>query len=215
MSKHIIEVDIDGVIANIHGALGERVKDIHKGFDGDSHISTWGMKELNSLDERLRPRIFTLFGNPEFIKSLKVYDGVLGSFKLLSRFCSSTDLEILVNTNVFKGCEEARVSWLNELKEQTGADFRVIVASDSPKKMLDSSILIEDHIDNLLRSNAPYKIMIRRGHNRAFQSTDLKASKEGYVVNSFSDAVRVILSGVRFRGWLSDSEGVETYGQVH
>ena len=45
---------------------------------------------------------------------------------------------------------------------------------------------------NLQKSNAEYKIIIRRGHNRKYNENDLGICKKSYVCNSFYDSVEII-----------------------
>ena len=60
------------------------------------------------------------------------------------------------------------------------------------KTRTDSYIVIEDNVRNLRNSNADYKILIRRGHNRNYSEKDLGTCKKGFVCNSFYDSVDIV-----------------------
>ena len=74
-------------------------------------------------------------------------------------------------------------------------DFNINISVGEHKKTLETTkILIEDSVRNLQKSNADYKFLIRRCHNRDFTEKDLGESKESFVVDSFYDAVQKIKS---------------------
>jgi 5'(3')-deoxyribonucleotidase len=196
LKRNIIEVDIDGVIADIHGALGENLTDIMEGFVGDHHVHSWDMKELNEIDERLRPRILQLFGQPDFIRNLKPFDGAFNSLLTLVAYAEANDLDVVINTNVFNGCVDARKEWLDQFFKEFGITISYNVVSTSGKKMMDSLIIVEDSIVNILNSSAPYKFLVRRGHNRSFTEADFDANSKYHIVDTFSSAVKLIVTGV-------------------
>ena len=84
--------------------------------------------------------------------------------------------------------------WLKNLKKDTGVDFRIEISTDDTKKTRENSkFVIEDNVSNLRKSNADFKFLVRRGHNRNYQECDLGNCKKSYVVNSFYDAVKIIV----------------------
>lgn len=196
MKRRIIEVDVDGVLANIHQSINPYMQSIYEGFDGDKHIESWGMQELDKLDERLRSSILKLFGEPEFIGNLKEYDGIVDSLKRLDDFCKSRGLQMIINTAVFKGCADARIQWLDNLLKKASIDCGVIVSNGGKKKMLNSLVCIEDNVDNLRKSEALIKVLIRRGHNRGYSHKDIGGNSMKLIFSSFNNAVDYIVNNV-------------------
>jgi 5'(3')-deoxyribonucleotidase len=201
LNRNIVEVDIDGVIADIHGALGAQLTDIMEDFVGDHHVHSWDMKELNELDERLRPRILELFGTPEFIGGLNPFVGAFDSLVALVNYAKENGLEVVINTNVFTGCIPAREAWLDRWFEIHGINLKYAVTSVKSKAMMNSLVIIEDNIENIRNSSAPYKFLVRRGHNRLFVQEDFGVCVEGIIVDSFSDAVVHVTKGIKEYWW--------------
>lgn len=190
----LIEIDVDGVLGNIHGSLGPYLTDIYPGFDGDKHITSWGMKELNDINTSLRPRILKLFNNPEFILNMPVFDGVPKALNSLKKAADKAGFEIIINSNSYKPCIAAKKKWLQKLLSKASVEILCRVTSDSVKSMLDSYVVVEDNPDNLKASKAPYKILIRRGHNRFASLKDLGEFKKAFICNDFVDAEKIIES---------------------
>lgn len=168
----IVEIDVDGVIANIHNGLNKSVsKEFGIDFNGDRDICTWSMKEL---DPDVRKFIFSQFSNPDFISGLDYLDCSLEALILIDIMVRKLNGKIVINTNINSPCREAREEWLKTLIKTSGIKAECITDSNPSKVMLkDSYIVVEDNADNLRNSTAPYKFLIRRGHNRSVTVEDL------------------------------------------
>lgn len=168
----IMEIDVDGVIADIHNGLNSYVsKKFGIDFSGERDIHTWGMKEL---DPDVRKYVLQLFNSPEFIGNLKYLDCSLEALILIDIMLRKLGGKIVLNTNINSACKEAREDWLKTLIKTSGIKAECITDSNPVKNMLkDSYIVVEDNAENLRNSNAPYKFLIRRGHNRSVTVEDL------------------------------------------
>ena len=189
----ILELDVDGVVANIHCGLNSYVNEkFGIDFDGDKDIYTWGMKEL---DSEVRSYIFSLFGDPEFIRNLKPFNGSLEALKSISAKVNGLGGCIVFNTNVFKGCVEARKDWLSEFLADSGIEAFKIVKSNKGKDMLNSTIIVDDCFDNIVNSNAKVKVLMRRGHNRSINTCDIPNSHPNgkvYIIDKLEDLLPIL-----------------------
>lgn len=168
----IVEIDVDGVIANIHNGLNKSVSaKFGIDFNGERDICTWSMKEL---DSDVRKFIFSQFNNPDFISGLDYLDCSLEALILIDILVRKLKGRLVINTNINSPCREAREEWLKTLIKTSGIKAECITESNPVKNMLeDSHVVIEDNADNLRNSTAPYKFLIRRGHNRSVTVEDL------------------------------------------
>lgn len=193
MAGRLVELDVDGVLANIHCGLNPYVQSILPGFDGDTHIMTYDMQELNKIDVRLRTTIFSLFTDPEFIGSLELFPGTLEALIDLDAHLKSTGDKMGINSLL---CSESamhsRKDWLERVIRAAGIDFKTNVGCSRQKEVLDSFVTVEDNVDNLIRSTAPIKILIRRGHNRSAKVSDFGACEHMYFCDTFVEAVEII-----------------------
>lgn len=174
----VVEVDADGVILNIHQHLNAYVADLMSDFDGDEHIESWGMQELNNYHPDLKGRCLKLFSDEGFMTSIKPFDKGVMSLRYLDylqRYYSH--LLIVVNTHCYKSDLSAkREVWLSECFKEWGVGIPIITCSGPEKTMLDSTYVIDDNADNLKNSTADYKFLVKRGHNRYAQESDLGSS---------------------------------------
>lgn len=195
MSKANIEIDVDGVLANMDGSYAEHVKDIIPDFSEEKYITEWNMPYVEQNFPEAFKRISALWTNPSFIRSLERYPKVEEGMKKL--YSSVKDkAEIIVHTHIFNpgAVFESRKSWLEDLRDETDVDFIIDICTGAIKKTrIDSKIVIEDNVFNLRKSNADYKILIRRGHNRKYNENDLGVCKKAFVCNSFYDSVDIVI----------------------
>ena len=194
IKKPEIEIDCDGVLANMDGAYNPYVKDIIPDFCEEKYIKEWNMPHVEAEYPEAFSRIQKLWTNPDFIYNLERYQGVEEGMKKLYNKVKDK-AEIIVHTHIFEigPVYESREKWLNDLRKDTDVDFIIDICTGEHKATRRSTkILIEDNVGNLRKSNAEYKIMIRRGHNRNYSEKDLGECKEGFVCNSFYDSVDII-----------------------
>jgi 5'(3')-deoxyribonucleotidase len=192
--KTVIEVDVDGVLADIHGHLSNYLSDVYPGFDGDKHIESWTMKELDLLNINLRPRIFELFGDPEFISTIVPYYDVVDSLKQLSLTVKDWGMDLVLHTNVHSQCVEARQEWIQRQADQLGVHLECKVTSCPVKEVWPNTYaIIEDNLENIQNAVADVKILMRRGHNRNYSEKDLGVCKHAHVVTSFAEAVDLLI----------------------
>lgn len=173
--KVIIEVDVDGVVLNIHQHLNNYVRDLYPDFDGDKHIESWGMEELNKLHKDLRGRCLSLFNSPEFMTTIPFFDNAIDSLKVLDSFQQQySNVLVVLNTHCFNSdIVMSRYKQLSKILRDENIGIPLFCNSGTEKKMLNSSCCIEDCYLNLKRSNALYKFLVARGHNRHVKYEDM------------------------------------------
>ena len=89
------------------------------------------------------------------------------------------------------------IDYISSYQEIKLDDFTInytidISVGNTKKTKSNSKVVIEDSVRNLQRSNADYKFLVRRCHNRNYNENDLGSCKKSYVVDSFFDAVQQI-----------------------
>jgi 5'(3')-deoxyribonucleotidase len=196
MYKKDIEIDVDGVLADMDGNYTPYIIDIIPDFTEEKYITGWSMPLVAEKYPEAFKRVQNLWVNPDFIYSLPKFEKVIEGMKELGLFYKDKG-QITVHTHLFDGgpVYESRYRWLEELREESNVDFNINISVGEHKKTLETTkILIEDSVRNLQKSNADYKFLIRRCHNRDFTEKDLGKSKESFVVASFYDAVQKIKS---------------------
>lgn len=193
--KRVIELDVDGVIADIHNGLNNYVYDeFNVDFNGERDIHTWGMKEL---DPEIRKFILARFSCPDFISNLDYIDGSIEALIMLDIMVRQLGWEIKLNTNVNSECIDARKCWLTKMLRETGVKADFVVDNNLHKIMLnDSYVVVDDNADNIRNSKAKLKFLIRRGHNRDITQSDLETNdnyeSEVFIVKHLLDVVSVL-----------------------
>lgn len=177
-----IEIDADGVILAIHTHINKYVQDLYSGFDGDKHISSWGMHELNNLHPELRSRILGLFTDVGFMSTVPVYLSSDIALHRLLDFCNYDSMLIpIINTHCYsQKIGRVRKRSLSAWLINNDIPIKVIVSVGYEKVMLNKNIImcIEDNADNLIKSSAKIKCLVSRGHNR-FITSEYILSKQG------------------------------------
>jgi len=189
-----IEIDVDGVLADMDGAYGHYVNHIIPNFNEEEHILNWGMPEVSAKYPEAFEIIKSLWTNPAFFTSLNTYPKVKEAIIKLGKIANN-NANVVIHTHVFdgEGVYEKRYEWLETLKHETGVNFKTEISQGNIKSTrTNTDILIEDNVTNLYKSNAKYKILIRRGHNRSFNENDLGDAQQKFVVKDFYEAVEKI-----------------------
>lgn len=186
-----IEIDVDGVLADMDGNYAQYISDIIPDFTEETHIFEWGIPDIARDFPEAANRITALYSDCNFIRSLPRYPGVEEGIKKLYNLIKPLGGKIVMHTHMRTDeCANVRREWLEELKAETGVDYDIDICVGANKNMRQNSlILIEDSVRNCTTSNAKYKILIRRGHNRKYSESDLGICENSYVFKSFLDSV--------------------------
>ena len=170
-----IEVDVDGVLADMDGSYYEHVKHIIPNFSEEEHILDWGIPNIKEEYPEAYRIIFALFENPKHIRGLKRYPGVNKFIRDLYKLVTRYNGTICIHTHIFtEECAIERRNWLEDLKQDTNTDFKIDICVGANKGTRSNSLaVIEDNAKNLSLSNSPNKFMINRGHNRNKTSKDV------------------------------------------
>lgn len=191
----VIELDVDGVLLDTYSGLTDKLKDFYPDFNAERDIHSWSMLELNNLKQGLRSEVFKLFSDVDYMSSLPFYSDALESLKKLSDYCITHNAKIMLNTLMFtQEIADKRISFFEDVFRTNGIKAE-ITAPVNEKSQLNAYIIVEDNVDNLSKSSAEHKILIRHGHNRHSVATDCLPYKSFSAVNSFSEAVNYIIEG--------------------
>lgn len=189
-----IEVDVDGVLANMDGNYTPYIKHIIPDFTEEKYITEWSMPLVAKKFPDAFEIVKKLWVDADFIYSLPRFEKVLDGMKDLGNLCKNK-AQIVIHTHLFDGgpVYDSRYKWLEELRQESNVDYTIdISVGDTKKTKLNSKVVIEDSVRNLQKSNADYKFLVRRCHNRNYTEKDLGSCKRSYVVDSFYDAVQQI-----------------------
>ncbi|MNL91106.1 5' nucleotidase, deoxy (Pyrimidine), cytosolic type C protein (NT5C) [compost metagenome] len=189
MQSNIIELDVDGVVLDIHNYIGSYVGHLVPNFIGDEQISSWGMSELTAIHPELRGTIFKLFKDPRFMGSIPLFRDTIPSLRALYDLCSIKGLSICFNTNVDSQCVGVRNNTLDSIIKVTCMEANKVIQCNKDKVMLNSLVCVEDNAENLRKSSAPIKFLIRRGHNRTTTLKDIGKYEKGFIVPSMYHVV--------------------------
>lgn len=184
-----IVIDVDGVIANTEKSVSNVVRGIFPEFDYNKHVKAWGFNDLKMVSEEAYEEVFNKFKCPVFMRNLDRNKGVEEGIKKLSK-----DNEILIHTHMPFNKETylARKEWLEELRSDTGDCFKYKISRGDTKCTLSNvDVLIEDNLENIQKSSAKIKILIRKSYNHKATEDCLFAEKP-FIVNSFQEAVSVL-----------------------
>lgn len=188
--KFIVEIDVDGVLGDMDGSYGSYINHIIPDFSEEKYIKEWGMPDIQQTYPEAIKIIQNLFRDPSFIKDLNRYDGVEDALYNLYNLVNSHQGEILIHTHIFTTeCAIEREKWLRKLEKDSNVKFNIDISIGNTKQTkVNSMFLIEDKIDNLKKSNAPYKILMSRGHNRNYGIGSLGQYVEAYKVMNLHQA---------------------------
>lgn len=193
-NKFIVEIDTDGVLANMDGSYTPYIGHIVPYFTEEEHITDWGIPYLKENYPEALKIISDLYVNPGFIRTLPRYENVEKYLKDIYEVVNKYNGLIVVHTHILSSeCAIARELWLKDLRSDANVDFDIDICVGSEKKTRQNSlILIEDNINNLKKSSAPYKILMRRCHNRNYGLNDIGSYEEGFIVKDLSNVADII-----------------------
>lgn len=189
---NIVEVDTDGVLANMDGSYGKYIRHIIPDFTEEKYIRGWGMPDVQKNYPEAFEIVKTLWVNPQFLKELPRYNGVEEGMRIIAQIPT---FDVVVHTHILEEgkASKSRERWLKQLRKDSGVDFDIDICTGETKKTLDNPyVTIEDNIKNLNRSKAKIKFLIRRAHNRDFTVADIINCEKAFVVNSFYDAAIIL-----------------------
>jgi len=193
MKRYIVEVDTDGVLADMDGQYGPHISHIVPDYSEERYIRGWSMPLIRDNYPEAHNIIKSLWRSPAFIGSLPRFENVEEG---MQKLCSLPGVQVIVHTHIFnQSAGAAREKWLEQLRSDTDTDFDIDVCVGDTKKTLDHvDVTIEDNILNLNRSKAKIKFLVRRAHNRDYNVEDIENASAAFVVNSFYDAVNILAS---------------------
>lgn len=189
-----IVVDFDGVLGNIHQHLNHYLSTPEHPFDGDHDIYSWSMKELAPVCRR---KIFGLFADPRFMSTVPLFPQAIPALQILSELSSRLAVPLLIQTSVCSAeVGEARKHQLMNLRASLNINFEILVNIDQNKNgqkvPISAVALFEDKPENLKQSNALFKVLIRRGHNRSCQIQDLGPATCRYIAHDILEGAHMV-----------------------
>ena len=186
-----IEIDVDGVLADMDGSYTEYVKHLLPDFTEEKYVRNWGLPELKEAYPEVHKIITSLWVNADFYSDLPYFPKVVEGMQKLYEV-SKGKANIVVHTHILNDelVYKSRENWLKRLQRDSGVPFKIEISFGDVKDTRDKSfIVIEDNVFNLQKSKADYKMLIRRWHNRDFDAKDVGECKGAFVFQSFYDSV--------------------------
>lgn len=185
----IIEIDVDGVLADLFGnkELKKMLKNAYPGWKPE-HIKEYNFAHLKQTHPEAYNIIFNSFKNAKYMRGLPAYKGVSEGFTRLDALAQTSKLDICIHTLIFGGMEviKARKDWLDDLRLPNHVRYQI---DHEEKRMFNGSfILVEDSPDNLDRSNATHKILISQSYNEKYA----EEHPDVIVANDFNHATQII-----------------------
>lgn len=150
MSKPILLLDVDGVLANFVDATLTALKHIamnHVLQPRYTHddITTWGIFDSLSEHEHLRDATYNELKRPGGCLSIPVYPGAQAAVETLKEL-----VDIVVVTSPFKGSE----TWVHErelwLEKHFGISHRDVIHTGR-KELVDGDIFVDDKVDHVVK----------------------------------------------------------------
>lgn len=163
-TKNIIEIDADGVLLDVYTPAEEYLKNLGYDFCFERDITSYSMSELGEK----REIVLKALTEPECRKAAFPYFGAQQFLKELSDFAKFRPVDIVIHTSEYnRYCVPIKKQILRQLIGPLPIKIDVCLGD---KKMYPNSVLvIEDCLDNLDRSDAPYKICFAHSHNKESQ----------------------------------------------
>lgn len=197
--KKEVEIDVDGVLANLDGSYAPYIMDIIPDYTEEKYITGWDMPLIQKNYPEAFKRIQNLWVDPIFIENLEMYPNVdVALSKLYSEISDFADIVIHTHIRGSEDVYKARYNWIQKLMEISGIDGKIEISTDDTKKSRKNSfIVIEDNVNNLKRSSAENKVLIRCSHNRSFNLNDIGDYRRGFIFESFYDSVPTMINVVK------------------
>lgn len=185
-----IECDLDATLVDIYTPAEKFIK-----MEGYEHFKFSNVRTYEGKHSGIGcPRVVRLkwLLEPKIYSTAKLYDG---AYEFIDKITSYKDVDFTINSKTPEKCRKAKQDFLDRTFPKKSNFHTIIDTSDGVKRMLDVDILIEDCLDNLLRSTANTKILINRSHNDIRYNGKYKELfKELYCVDDCMQAFNVIKS---------------------
>lgn len=185
-----IVIDVDGVLANMESSVTDVVRGYYPDFDYEKDVKSWGFFELKENFPEAYEAVFRNLKDGSFIRNIPRNKGIESRLIELSKIG-----EVFIHTHMPFNEETylARESWLDELKKDVGGCFDYKISrGDSKCVLAGSDVLIEDNLENIQKSMAPTKILIRKSYNEK-ASTDCLIAVNPFIVPDFIGASDILL----------------------
>lgn len=179
-----VEIDVDGVLADLlnNKHIKRRLRLAYPQYS-ESCLKSYDFSHLKEENPKAYKLIRRAFQDPAYMGKLPVYDGVSEGLDRLVEL----DADICIHTLIV-GDERVvavREEWLKDLIKNRKIRYQV---DHKIKNMFDRSyILIEDSPENLEKSNAVHKIMVRHSYNEWYEVNNPNI----IAVNSFNEAAQI------------------------
>lgn len=185
MNNVILEIDADGVFCNNlnNDILKHRLRKAFPNFTEDV-LKDYYFEHLKHENAAAYNIIHQSFVDADYVRNLPMYDGALEGFQLLLTL-QNADIHIHTLITGDEHVVQARKEWLESIECMDKMTYHI---DHYTKKMFTNSfIVIEDSPENMERSNAQHKILIKHKYNEHYAKT-----KEGlYLADDFNHAARI------------------------
>lgn len=211
-----VEVDVDGVLANMMGGLTPFMQQYIPDFDVDKYVRDWNFTDIEKASREAYAVAWELLSDPAFIRGLDAFPNAYRGMDTLLGFLGHPDMQkkgsplVVIHTHIpprdsFASdpllAAKMRADWCQRfLGPNANGRVAVIVDTGRDKERLTSRPCLALFEDNTLAMNgsvAEHRYLIRNPHT---QHLDLGWNDElgCTVVDSFYDGVHTfIIDGLK------------------
>lgn len=196
----ILECDVDGVLLNIWEPVEKVLQQRHRNcdFTFEKYVTTFDMSELGVA----KTEVLDLLLSAEIRSKAPFFQGAETFVKELCQLCEKNDMVLVFNTQEkTKQSGEVKRAKMQEFLERVSTLYPykeesvyINVQVGGRKEMLNSFIVIDDAIPNLLLSEAKNKLLFDRFHNKEkYNAPLLMQSRTPIIrVKNYKDVVQQI-----------------------
>lgn len=190
VERRTIEIDTDDVLTPTDDAYTPYFKKLIPDYSPQKYIDAWGMPKVRETCPEAWELVQKLWRDYDFMVNLERAPDVEAGFQILNNL----DFDMVVHTHILSDdAARARREWLEALMIDADTNFEIDICQGKTKKSLENPyVTIEDNLDNLNRSKAKIKFLIRNYHNRKFTEKDIVGGEIRMVCSSFYEAALML-----------------------
>lgn len=161
MLNEITEIDMDGVLVNIHDYLQQQV-----GLRVFEMSTRYRLEENPQIPETIISTLYSLFNEADTYLFAKPHEGAVEFVKR----AAEKGTVILHSLASNEECKKAKECWIRQWL--SGVNIEVMIDIGHKTMLSCSTIVVEDNPENLRNSSAARKILINKSYNQQKFNSD-------------------------------------------
>lgn len=167
MKKNVVALDVDGVLMECYPPINKKIIEtfhLPEDFRIQRVVRSWNM---NELPEEIRTFALKCMADADIVKQYTFKKGSRKFVKDLYECLLEHDGELIFNTHCLnQSVGDVRRSQLETLSSELGISPTYNISIGKRKINSPAHIIIDDHIGNLVASDAPAKVLFSMFHNK-------------------------------------------------